>query len=102
MGSRPYEFPNNVHVSVTYELDLDLTVIDRQAYSVLDWLGDIGGLTEAIFFISGTFLILFNYRKFESMMVSYLFLQKETPPRRNRSLQGAQSYKNKTGGKQVT
>ena len=51
MQKRPYEFDDNVHVAVTFELDLDLTVIDRQVYSILDWLGDIGGLAEALVYV---------------------------------------------------
>ena len=57
---RPYEFEDNVHIQVTFEFDLDLIVIDRQVYSFLDWLGDIGGLGEACFFIGGAFVIIFN------------------------------------------
>lgn len=55
--TRPYEFPDSVHCQITFELNLDLKVIDRQVYSVLDWLGDIGGLVEALFFIGSTALI---------------------------------------------
>ena len=40
---RPYEYFDRVHLQLSYELNLDLTVIDRQVYSILDWLGDIGG-----------------------------------------------------------
>ena len=56
---RPYEFKDNVHLQITFEFDLDLTVIDRQVYSILDLLGDIGGLGEALFFIGGALLLLF-------------------------------------------
>ena len=73
MGSRPYEFKNNVHVSVTFELDLDKSVIDRQVYSILDWLGDIGGLVEALFFIGSTILAVFTFKQFDALMVSHLY-----------------------------
>ena len=62
-----------MHIQVTFELDQDYTVTDRQVYSVLDWLGDIGGLVEALFFIGGTFLVLFNYTQFDVLMVRELF-----------------------------
>jgi len=42
--NRPYEFPDNVHMQVTFEFDLDLHRIDRDVYSILDWIGDMGGL----------------------------------------------------------
>ena len=70
---RPYEFDDNVHIQVTWELDLDLTVIDRQVYSILDWLGDIGGLGEACFFLGGGLLLLTQKDQFDSMLVSALY-----------------------------
>ena len=70
---RPYEFKDSVHIQVTFEFDLDFTVTDRQVYSVLDWLGDIGGLVEALFFIGGTVLIFFNYTHFDSLIVRNLY-----------------------------
>ena len=73
IGIRPYEFPNSVHMSVTYEFDLNLEVIDRQVYSILDWLGDIGGLGEASFFLGTIFLGIFHYGKFEVMLIRELF-----------------------------
>jgi len=79
VGSRPYEFKNRVHVSVTFELLLDQTVIDRQVYSVLDWLGDIGGLVEALFFIGSTVMFLFQFGQFDSMLVTNLYKQNKKP-----------------------
>ena len=61
MKKRPYEFKDNVHIQITIEFDLDLTVIDRQVYSVLDWLGDTGGLGEALFFLGGALLVILQY-----------------------------------------
>ena len=52
---------------------MDLTVIDRQVYSVLDWLGDIGGLGEACFFLGGGLLVLTQKDQFDSMLVSALY-----------------------------
>ena len=62
-----------MHVQVTFELDLDFTVTDRQVYSVLDWLGDIGGLVESLFFIGGIVLMIFNYTHYDLLMVRKLF-----------------------------
>ena len=41
---RPYEFFDNVHATISFEFDLNLYRLDREAYNNLDWLGDIGGL----------------------------------------------------------
>ena len=40
---RPYEYFDDVHIAITFEFDLNLYRIDRDTYSLLDWLGDIGG-----------------------------------------------------------
>ena len=58
---------------VTFEFDLDLTVINRQVYSVLDWLGDTGGLGEALFFIGSAVLFILNHAQFDSLMVRNLY-----------------------------
>ena len=56
-----------------FEINLDTTVIDRQAYSVLDFLGDIGGLAEALIYISSFTLAIINLGKFDNMMSRLLY-----------------------------
>ena len=58
---------------MTFELDQNFVVTDRQVYSVLDWLGDIGGLVESLFFIGGIVLMVFNYTYFDYLINSHLF-----------------------------
>ena len=67
---RPYEYYDDVHIAVAYEFDLNLYRIDREAYNLLDWLGDLGGLKEAIMIILGFIFGLFNYHTFEDYLVS--------------------------------
>ena len=74
--SRPYEQEDSVHISVTFEFNLDKTYIDRQAYSILDWLGDIGGITEAFFFIGAAFLGVVEYGKLDQMLIQDLYRAK--------------------------
>ena len=73
MKKRPYEYVDKVHIALTYELSLDMNVIDRQVYSILDWLGDIGGLGEAAFFIGGGLLGILRYGQLDQMLVSALY-----------------------------
>ena len=70
---RPYEFQDDVHTVVSYEFDLNMYRIDREAYNTLDWLGDIGGLKEALTIVLGGVIALFNYNKFENYLVSQLY-----------------------------
>ena len=41
----PYEYKDNVWVSVTVEVDLDLTFVERKVYTLFASLSDIGGLS---------------------------------------------------------
>ena len=60
-------------MQVTFELDQNFVVTDRQVYSVLDWLGDIGGLETALMLILGYMNSFVNYEAFEDFLVSKLF-----------------------------
>ena len=61
---RPYEYPDDVHFALAFEFDLNLYRIDREAYNLLDWLGDIGGLKEALTIILTFIFVIFNYHTF--------------------------------------
>ena len=74
---RPYEFPDSVHLQVTYEFDLDLYRVDRDVYSLLDWIGDIGGLREGLYLFLSFLFGFMNYYKFEHFMIEHLY-QKRT------------------------
>ena len=39
------------YLSVEFNLDMDLMSWQRDTYSTLDWLGDMGGLFDALFTI---------------------------------------------------
>ena len=49
----PYDFFDNVHMAVTYEFDLTYYEMERTAYNILDWFGDLGGLLEALLIFFG-------------------------------------------------
>ena len=70
---RPYEFDDDVHIVISYEFDLNLYRVDRDAYNILDWLGDIGGLKEALTIVLSAFIAVFNYNTFENYMVAQLY-----------------------------
>ena len=70
---RPYEYFDNVHVAIAYEFDLNLYRLDREAYNKLDWLGDIGGLKEALTIMFAFLFGIFNYNKFDDYLVSNMY-----------------------------
>ena len=60
--ARMYDFKDNVQIAITYELSPDLHVIRRQVYSLLDYLGDLGGLAGALHGLFGLSIIVFQYK----------------------------------------
>ena len=72
---RPYEFFDNVQMQLTYEFDLNLYRIDRDVYSILDWIGDVGGLNEGLTIIFTLVLGLMNHYTFEHYMIEHLYLK---------------------------
>ena len=69
----PYEKKDNVWVSVTIEVDLNLTVIERKIYTLFDLLSEIGGLSQILAIIVTAIVACWNYNSFDNMMVTNLF-----------------------------
>ena len=40
------------YISAQFAMNYDMVVTSRQTYSLLDWLGDVGGLTDALFYLA--------------------------------------------------
>ena len=57
--TRPYDFPDDVQLALTFELDRDLRVIKRKVYSLMDWLGDIGGLSGSLYALFTAAVMIF-------------------------------------------
>lgn len=47
-GIRLYDYPDDLQLSLTFELSYDLQIVKRQVYSLLDLLGDLGGLASSL------------------------------------------------------
>ena len=56
-------------MQVTWEFDMTLYRIDRDVYSILDWIGDVGGLSEGLVIGLGAVLTIFNFNKFEHYLI---------------------------------
>ena len=55
LPTRPYEKFDDVHMRISFERDLNKINIERTAYGILDMLGDIGGLNDALTVIGAAF-----------------------------------------------
>ena len=88
----PYEKKDNVWVSVTIEVDMSLTVIERKIYTLFDLLSEIGGLSQILALIVTAVVACWNYNSFDNMMVTNLFKVQKSRDK----LKGSDSEENKS------
>ena len=77
LPTRPYEKNDSVHIRISFERDLDKIIIERTAYGILDMLGDVGGLNDALKAIAGFFIAILQYNVFENYMVSLMYKEQK-------------------------
>ena len=73
----PYDFFDNIHCCVTYEFDLTYYEMERTAYNLLDWFGDMGGLLEALWIFFVAIYAFMHYQTFDNFLVQKLFRTEE-------------------------
>lgn len=63
-------------MQLSIEMNLDLTIVERSYYGILDCLSDIGGIIQVLH--SGVIcsLIILNYNNMENFMAASLFRMK--------------------------
>ena len=65
------------------------TILSRQTYSVLEWLGDVGGLNDSLYLIAQLILLPFTSFYNSSFLTRNLFRYKK-------KVSGEEHYANKT------
>ena len=79
----PYEKKNNVWVSVTVERELDLTELQRNTYTLFDFVSDLGGLQGFLFSFFAVFVGAWTFNALDNEMVANLYQM--AGPRRGKS-----------------
>ena len=74
---RPYDFEDNTHMAITYELSRDLNMIKRKVYGILDFLGDVGGLAGALKALFTVAVIVFQYKIVLNYVSNHTYLIKD-------------------------
>ena len=74
--ARPYEFFDNNHVVVSFEVSLNRIKIQRFVFSFLDWLGDVGGLLEILFISFSLIYMAYHYQTFDEYLTAKLYRKK--------------------------
>ena len=74
----PYDFFDDVLMAVTYEFDLTFYEMERTAYNILDWFGDLGGLLEALMVFFAAIYGFIHYETFNNFLVQKLYRTDES------------------------
>ena len=69
----PYGFDDQVIQGIQIMMDLDLRVIQRTGYTVLDIMSDVGGLQSVLFSGISLFLAMCSYNAIDNYLVSRLY-----------------------------
>ena len=73
LPTRPYEKNDHVHIRISFERDLNKMHMERTAYGILDMLGDVGGLNDALKVLGCWALGLIQINALENYLVSLLY-----------------------------
>jgi hypothetical protein len=67
------DFPDYfAFLDMSFEIDEDLLVTERDTYGILDFIGDVGGLTEFLYIFVGLFAYKFSRFKVEAELTKNL------------------------------
>ena len=67
------EWGPEIVISIRFERNLDLQLVQRTRYTILDLLSDIGGIQSILLSAIGFFLSYSNFNYFDNYMASKLF-----------------------------
>ena len=54
-------------------MDFDLYTVEREVYTLLDWLGDVGGLNEGLVMIGSLFMFFLAGNGLDFLLYSHMF-----------------------------
>ena len=61
MVTMPYEWTDNVWVSISVEMGFDVIAYEREVYTSFELLSDIGGLSGILMTVCGLLMMAWNY-----------------------------------------
>ena len=56
-------------MNLTFERDMNLVVVVRDGYTILDWISDIGGIQGILISAFAIMISYWNYNYFDNNMV---------------------------------
>ena len=76
MPVRSYEKDYDTVTDITFEMNVNQKVIARSGYTVLDFLGDVGGLNGLLTSTVALFFSFWHFNRFDNFMVQRLYRAK--------------------------
>lgn len=73
----PAENHDWTQMEISIEMNLDVTMVSRSYYSLLDVLSDIGGILQVLLTSITFSLIILNYQHIDNFLVTSLFKIKD-------------------------
>jgi len=67
-----HEWFSECLLQITFSRSLDLKVHKRKTYSLLDWIGDVGGLLDGLYLIGEILVTGYSVSSLESYLASTL------------------------------
>lgn len=105
MGVRPYDFNDNIQLALEYELNFELLVVKRSVYSLLDLLGDIGGLAGSLYSFFFALIIIMQYKAAISAVSNHTFMirdgDEKSENQRKATIQDTENSQSKTKWKRL-
>jgi len=68
-----FELDEVTMMSVSFERNLNLTVVARDGYTILDWISDIGGIQGILISAVAIIVSFWNYNWLDNTLVSRLY-----------------------------
>ena len=79
-----WDFPDNVQCVVSYEFVRDLTTVRRKVYSILEFLGDLGGLAGSLVALFTVTVLIFQYKSAINYMSTWTYVTENRDGRLDR------------------
>ena len=74
---RPWSMDTITLSNISVEMNRDVLFVQREGYTSLDLISDIGGMQGLLFTAISSIVALINYNQLENNLVSKLFLRRK-------------------------
>ena len=77
MRQRPAQWDDDIIMNISFELSLDLLIVLRDGYTIIDIISDLGGINAVCMVVFPMIINLFKGQSLDKYLVSKLYLDQE-------------------------